>query len=1025
MTGHLVLPPTDTSHVYDVSEAIFLIDANYIIRFATPVAVQIHGYELDQITGRSALDFIAPEVVDAVEARWQAMLAAGGPDFDELRIPVLTTDARRLVIRASMWRLPGRDEFLLLYHALDHVRDRLETLYSMLNELSGVLELHHVLNVVLHEAHRLVPCDTATVFMIEPNDTIRVRRWHENRFEEYRTLRTEHLPEFETSRIIRETSKPLIINDTATDPRWTQLPDHRPIASWMGVPLIHRGEYFGELNLDSKQKNTFTASDGELALALSTQVAAALHNARQYENEQRRAKRYQAISEVSQAINHLDLENVLEVVYRKIKELMDTSSFFIALYDREIEQVRLAGAYDFDVRQPDAVQDANQGLIGEVLRTCERIIIDNTENETLPTMPIIEGDMPKSLMMVPLITQDQLLGVITVQSYQANAYSPEDAHLFETLADSVAIAVQNAQLFDETSARLAALEIMHQTGMQLAAVQTMDEVADLVIRAVMELFQPTQVRLVLCDETPGNNHQWIAHANTPAAPPQYQALDCAIATPSSLIKHVIRKQQPFIVADLNKMPDLQTEFQTPWLVQSVAAQPLRHGGQVRGVLVLAYNEPYTFCGETLRTLDLLSLQAITALENAQYTITLRRRLAEVTALQDLACRVSACQSLDGILHTVVQTLRDAYQCRASSIALLEADGSISIQATAGLDPYATEPVPFSLSEYVSREVVSSGQVIYVADAHADESFSLIDPDVRSLMAVPLMVQDRVIGALSIDSSQPNAFSRDHERVLTIAAGQIAATIDSVHRANELSEANARLEAQDELRKELVIQVSHDLRSPLGLVQGYAGLIRDEAFGGVNEEQSDALLIIERRAQSIKQLTEDILSTRPINHDMLELTEIDINALSQQSIADARIVFKDSSVHFETDLIPGEFIVMGDPHRLCRIFDNLLSNAVKFSPDGGTVTVRTRPDPETGYVQISISDQGIGIPPEKLPHIFERFYRGNKEFRVRFPGSGVGLFIVQQLVEAHHGTVWGESEMGQGSTFTIALPLAER
>jgi signal transduction histidine kinase len=314
-------------------------------------------------------------------------------------------------------------------------------------------------------------------------------------------------------------------------------------------------------------------------------------------------------------------------------------------------------------------------------------------------------------------------------------------------------------------------------------------------------------------------------------------------------------------------------------------------------------------------------------------------------------------------------------------------------------------------------------VIYVPDTLEDERFQQDTSGTRSLMAVPLTVQDRVIGALSIESAQPNAFTPNHERVLIITGSQIAATIESVRHAHALAAANAQLEAQDKLRRELLIQVSHDLRSPLTLVQGYAGLLADQAFGPISPEQVEYLNIIEQRAQSIQRLTEDILSTRPIDTSLLELAPLDITQLSEQAIADARIVFASSNMAFTTDLAPGEFVVEGDEARLNRVYYNLISNAVKFSPEGGVITLSTRHDAEGGRILVSITDQGIGIQPDKLPHIFERFFRGDKEFRSRFDGSGVGLYNVKQIVEAHHGAVWGESEVGVGSTLTFALPLA--
>ncbi|MBN2303937.1 MAG: GAF domain-containing protein, partial [Anaerolineae bacterium] len=873
--------------------------------------------------------------------------------------------------------------------------------------------------------HRLVPCDTGTIFMLQPDGSVRVRRWTEGQMEDFRTVAEEHMPEFRTSQILRENGQPLVINDCATDPRWVTMQDHRPIQSWLGAPLIHRGEFFGELNLDSKRPHNFSQGDAVLVHALATQVAAALYGARQFEAEQRRAQRMQALNELYAAIGHLDLDAVLEVLYQRISDLMDTRSFYVALYEAEPHQIRLTGAYERGERVPDISQDANLGLTGQVLKSRQSIIIHDLAAEGLPDGAIVQGDTPRSLVMIPLFTQDEIVGVLSVQSDQPHAYTPGDLGTLELMAGAIATAVRNAQLYDQTVARLAALETLHQIDLQLTNVQDPHAIVLLTIQAVRELFQPTEVQVCLCHELPWPPRLWTGGAA--GAIRVRDCPDCVTPPAGSLAAYIMQTHERVMVADLNQQPELQATFDTPWPVGAMIAYPIYRGAQLFGILTLLYDQPHFFRQDMLRTLGLLASQAAAALDSARHTLTLSRRLAEVSALQELARRVSACQSLDSILHTVVQAIRDVYGCKSASLALLEPDEQVVLlQASVGIAPELLERARFEVGEYVAGQVVQTGQAIYVPDTHADPNFRQIDPSIRSMLTVPLKVQDRVIGALSIDSAQVSAFDHEHERVLTIAGNQIAATIETVRRTRELAEANTKLKAQDQLREELVIQVSHDLRSPLSLVQGYAGLLYDGAFGPVNEKQDEILRSMEQRSDSIKQLTEDIIATHPIDRSSLALIPLDIAHMSRQAVRDAGILYADNDVPitFAADVLDGQHYIEGDVHRLNRVFDNLISNAVKFSPDGGTITIRTRRDPDQRRMLVSIIDQGIGISAAKLPHIFERFFRGDKAFRDRFKGTGVGLFNTWQIIAAHNGAIWADSDDGQGSTFTFALPLAE-
>lgn len=1012
----------------DMAEVLCVLSASGVIRFATPATAHFFGYALDDIIGRSALRFIAPEHHDAVTARWQAYQHDPDLASENMLLPVVTAFGRHLPIRASAWRLPDRDESLLVLHLVEHLQDRLETLYSILTRVSGKLEIDPVLDIVQHELDRLIPVSVCTVFLQVDEHQVRVRQWDQDEQRDYR-LPHAQLPDFETTRLMRETGKPVLIDDTTTDPRWQPAaggPYRDNIHSWLGVPLIHHGEFLGELNLDSPHPNAFTEEDAELAHALASQIAAVVFHARQLDEEHHQAARYRVLNDISQAISELDLRSVLELVYRQISGLMDTSTFFIGLYDAEVNIVRLVGAYDHGRPAPDDVQRADEGLTGRVLRTRQPVIIHDSAREPLPDEAIIEDEMPRSLIMMPLLTHDETVGVLTVQSYEPNAYTAEDIAMLDTIAGAIATAVHNAQLYDQAVERFKSLETLHRMVLVLAAIQQPDEIARLVTITALALFNPHQVRLCLCSAQLGDEATWFATGD-PAEPRVERRQE---ATSNAFAEQVRHTCQPILITDMNNDPALQTEFDTPWLVQAAAIYPIQRSGQMFAVLNLLYGEPHFFRQDMLTTLDMLALQVATSFQNARYLDTLHRQLHEVTALQDLARQVSALHSLDDVLETTVYTLRDVYQCKAAWLAQVDHEtGTLTIDAVAGDEPRHGLGVCLPLDEHIAGRVIQNKKAIYVADTSdvPDQPIGkTLDPAVRSMMIAPLTIHGRILGALGIDSDQPHAFAEGHQRFLNIAGGQIAATIETLHllaeareQAENLAEANRVLQEQDDLRRELVYQVSHDLRSPLQIVYGYADMLHQAELGPVTPLQTDVLELMLKRTRSIEQMTRDIMAAKPINRASLELAEIDLNQLCQQSMVDARMISAEREhLDFQIALAPGELLVEADYDRLSRVLDNLLGNAVKFSPDGGTITLRTERT-DDGRALVSISDQGIGIPEDKLPFLFERFFRVERK---RFAGSGLGLFIVQQIVDAHQGEVQVESQPGQGSTFTVTLPL---
>jgi signal transduction histidine kinase len=217
-------------------------------------------------------------------------------------------------------------------------------------------------------------------------------------------------------------------------------------------------------------------------------------------------------------------------------------------------------------------------------------------------------------------------------------------------------------------------------------------------------------------------------------------------------------------------------------------------------------------------------------------------------------------------------------------------------------------------------------------------------------------------------------------------------------------------------------VSHDLKSPLTFIKGMAKLRRRRAV--VTPETQpliDALEQIDRSAgRMAEQLDELVDATRLQSSSPLGLRrdKVDLVALAKKAVAEHQHTTERHALHVSTRL--QHLIGLWDELRLGRVLDNLLDNAVKYSPRGGTVQVSIGAA-DDGAAVLSVSDRGEGIPEADLPHIFERFRRG-QNVDGRIPGSGIGLAGVQRIIEQHQGTIEVDSQVGVGTTFTIRLPL---
>jgi signal transduction histidine kinase len=307
-----------------------------------------------------------------------------------------------------------------------------------------------------------------------------------------------------------------------------------------------------------------------------------------------------------------------------------------------------------------------------------------------------------------------------------------------------------------------------------------------------------------------------------------------------------------------------------------------------------------------------------------------------------------------------------------------------------------------------------------------EDFIFFDQSVRSLLTVPLTLQQRVIGALTVDSDRPEAFSESDERLLTIAATQAAIAIENARlyasleqRAQNLAEAYAELKKADRIKDEVTQNVSHELRTPLTFVKSYVEVLLDGGAGPLSDEQRDYLTIVSEKTGVVTRLVNDIMALQQAEQSPARRSAVSLSELARKALRGCAATAEKNGialVEFLPDDIP---LIAGDQDKLLQVFDNLLGNAIKFSPEGGQITVTVEDTVTT--VQASVADQGIGIPGDQHQLIFERFYQVDGSARRRFGGTGLGLAIVKGIVEAHDGQVWVESEPGRGSTFFFCIP----
>ena len=502
---------------------------------------------------------------------------------------------------------------------------------------------------------------------------------------------------------------------------------------------------------------------------------------------------------------------------------------------------------------------------------------------------------------------------------------------------------------------------------------------------------------------------------------------------------IISEQHPDVILLDVELPDINgldlverlrlEEIKTPVIMmtahgsEETAVRAFRLG--VRDYLI----KPYTADQVASAIEDALYLSRLEE-EKDRLTHQLQQRVQELTVLERIGRSVAAVLDLDTLLNRIVEASVFITQADEGFLLLLDEDThELYLRAAKNLEEDQVRLLRLKVTDSLLGQVVQTGQPFMRGGAEDPDSEHKVVTGylVRALLHVPLIIQDQVVGVLSVHKrTSARAFSQNDLERLSALANYAAIALQNAwlhealkDHATRIEAAYAELQEISKLKIEFVQDISHELRVPLTFIRGYVDLLREGAFGEVSPEQIEPLDIIANRTERINRLVSDMLTLQRLESEGLELVQVNLAEIVFVAIEDARAAARRAGLVIREEIPENLSPLLGGPDQLSRVFDNLLINAIKFSPDGGTVTVRIREEP--GQVNVYVSDTGIGIPADKLDRLFDRFYRASESEDKPIAGTGLGLSIVKAIVEAHGGQVAVESQEGQGSTFSFSLP----
>jgi two-component system, NtrC family, sensor kinase len=642
----------------------------------------------------------------------------------------------------------------------------------------------------------------------------------------------------------------------------------------------------------------------------------------------------------------------------------------------------------------------------------------------------------RATLSTPLLREGVPIGAIVIRRMQVRPFSEKQIKLLETFADQAVIAIENVRLFQELKESLeqqtATSEIL---GVIASSPRDIQPVLDVVAENAARLCDATDAAIWRVD---GETLRSVAHYGSVPLVENQRPLNRSWPAGRSVVD-----RKTIHVSDV--VADLETEFpdaKSRTLVsgsRTVLATPLMREGVPIGTIHIRRLEVRPFSEKQIKLLETFADQAVIAIENVRLfqelearTQELARSVGELKALGEVGQAVSSTLDLQTVLSAIVG---HAVQLSATNGGVIyeydEVAQEFHLRASYRMEEEIVEALqktPVRPGQGATGQMATVRAPVQVANILEERDYTgthvrpmLARLGYRSVLAVPLLREERILGALTVWRKQAGSFSEEIVNLLQTFATQSALAIQNARLFREIEEKGRELEAANRHKSEFLANVSHELRTPLNAIIGFSEVLGERMFGELNDKQAEYTEDILSSGRHLLSLINDILDLSKIEAGRMEL---EVTAFHlPDAIENALLLIRERAsrhgIKLDRAIDDRLSDFTGDERKVKQILVNLLSNAVKFTPEGGQIKVEATLGDSA--VIVSVTDTGIGIAKKDQEAIFEEFRQAGNYMHKR-EGTGLGLTLTRKFVELHGGKIWVASELGKGSTFTFTLPI---